>query len=49
MATAHLEDDTEALALRLRRHVVQMCNRGGGPHIGSCLSVAGIGNALAPC
>jgi transketolase len=34
--------DTEALALRLRRHVVRMCNLGGSAHVGSCLSVADI-------
>jgi transketolase len=34
--------DTEALALRLRRHVVRMCHRGGSSHVGSALSVADI-------
>ncbi|MGN6819334.1 MAG: transketolase [Sphingomonas sp.] len=34
--------DTVNLALRLRRHVVRMCNRGGSSHVGSCLSVADI-------
>lgn len=34
--------DTEALALRLRRHVVRMCRLGGSAHVGSCLSVADI-------
>jgi transketolase len=34
--------DTAALALRLRRHVVRMCGRGGSSHVGSCLSVADI-------
>ncbi len=33
---------TRALALRLRRHVVRMCARGGGSHVGSALSVADI-------
>jgi transketolase len=43
MATAVLQDDdTRALALRLRRHVVRMCNRGGSSHVGSCLSIADI-------
>lgn len=36
------EADTEALALRLRRHVVRMCSLGGSSHVGSCLSVADI-------
>lgn len=34
--------DTVDLALRLRRHVVRMCNRGGSSHVGSCLSMADI-------
>ena len=34
--------DTVELALRLRRHVVRMCSRGGSSHVGSCLSVADI-------
>ncbi len=34
--------DTEALALRLRQHVVRMCNKGGSSHVASCLSVADI-------
>lgn len=34
--------DTETLALRLRRHVVRMCSRGGSSHVGSALSVADI-------
>lgn len=34
--------DTKELALRLRRHVVQMCNRGGSSHVGSGLSMADI-------
>ena len=34
--------DTEELALRLRRHVVRMCNRGGSSHVGSGLSMADI-------
>jgi transketolase len=33
---------TEALALRLRRHVVRMCAAGGSSHVGSCLSIADI-------
>ena len=33
---------TEALALRLRRHVVRMCAQGGSSHVGSCLSMADI-------
>lgn len=33
---------TDDLALRLRRHVVTMCNRGGSSHVGSCLSIADI-------
>jgi len=32
----------EALALRLRKHVVRMCHLGGSSHVGSCLSVADI-------
>ena len=31
-----------ALALRLRRHAVEMCARGSSSHIGSCLSAADI-------
>ena len=43
MATALLEaDETRALALRLRRHVVRMCHQGGSSHVGSCLSIADI-------
>lgn len=42
MAAALVGQDTEALALRLRRHVVRMCNRGGSSHVGSCLSIADI-------
>jgi len=43
MATKLLQaDDTTALALRLRRHVVRMCNRGRSSHVGSCLSAADI-------
>ena len=34
--------DTEALAQRLRRHVVRMCGRGGSAHVGSGLSMADI-------
>jgi len=34
--------DTEELALRLRRHVVRMCSRGGSSHVGSGLSIADI-------
>jgi transketolase len=34
--------DTEALALRLRRHVVRMCAGGGSSHVGSGLSIADI-------
>ena len=34
--------DTVDLALRLRRHVVRMCSRGGSSHVGSCLSMADI-------
>jgi len=34
--------DTRALALRLRRHVVRMCNSGQSSHVGSALSVADI-------
>jgi transketolase len=33
---------TEHLALRLRRHVVRMCSRGGSAHVGSGLSIADI-------
>lgn len=33
---------TEDLALRLRRHVVRMCNLGGSSHVGSALSMADI-------
>ena len=34
--------DTGELALRLRRHVVRMCSRGGSSHVGSGLSIADI-------
>ena len=34
--------DTEALARRLRRHVVAMTSRGGSSHVGSGLSIADI-------
>jgi transketolase len=34
--------DTRDLALRLRRHVVQMCSSGRSSHVGSALSVADI-------
>ena len=34
--------DTVDLALRLRRHAVRMCSRGGSSHVGSCLSVADV-------
>lgn len=34
--------DTIDLALRLRRHAVRMCSRGGSSHVGSCLSIADI-------
>jgi transketolase len=34
--------ESEALALRLRRHIVRMCNAGGSAHVGSCLSMADI-------
>lgn len=34
--------DTEELALRLRRHVVRMCSRGGSAHVGSGLSIADV-------
>jgi len=34
--------DTADLALRLRRHVVRMCSRGGSSHVGSGLSIADI-------
>ena len=33
---------TKQLALRLRRHVVQMTSRGNSSHVGSCLSIADI-------
>jgi transketolase len=33
---------TEDVALRLRRHVVRMCNLGGSSHVGSALSMADI-------
>lgn len=33
-------NEIEDLALRLRRHVVRMCNRGGSSHVGSALSMA---------
>jgi transketolase len=42
MMPSVVADDTQALALRLRRHVVRMCNRGGSSHVGSCLSIADI-------
>jgi transketolase len=38
--------DTEALALRLRRHVVRMCGSGGSSHVGSGLSIADIAAML---
>jgi len=34
--------DTDELAVRLRRHVVRMCSRGGSSHVGSGLSIADI-------
>jgi len=34
--------DSQELALRLRRHVVRMCSRGGSSHVGSGLSIADI-------
>ena len=34
--------DTEALALRLRRHLVVMASRGGSSHVGSGLSIADV-------
>jgi transketolase len=34
--------DTQTLALRLRRHIVAMCGRGGSSHVGSGLSIADI-------
>ncbi len=34
--------DTEDLALRLRRHAVRMCSKGGSSHVGSALSMADI-------
>ena len=37
-----MSEETEALALRLRRHVVCMCSRGGSSHVGSGLSIADI-------
>lgn len=39
-------DDTEALALRIRRHAVRMCQAGGSSHIGSALSMADIAAVL---
>jgi len=33
---------TEELALKLRRHIVRMCSRGGSSHVGSGLSIADI-------
>ena len=33
---------TEDLALKLRRHIVRMCSRGGSSHVGSGLSIADI-------
>jgi transketolase len=38
--------ESEALALRLRRHVVRMCNSGGSSHVGSALSMADIAALL---
>lgn len=38
--------DTEALAQRLRRHVVRMCGLGGSSHVGSALSMADIAALL---
>src|SRR4029078_4877336 len=43
MSTARAElPDTIDLALRLRRHVVRMCNSGASSHVGSALSIADI-------
>lgn len=36
------DPDTRALALRLRRHVVEMTHLGKSSHVGSCLSMADI-------
>ena len=33
---------SDELALRLRRHIVEMCSRGGSSHVGSGLSIADI-------
>jgi transketolase len=41
-AGAKVSINTEALALRLRRHVVRMCASGGSAHVGSGLSMADI-------
>jgi transketolase len=38
--------DSEDLALRLRRHIVRMCNLGGSSHVGSALSMADIAALL---
>ena len=37
-----MSSETEALALQLRRRVVQMCSSGGSSHVGSGLSIADI-------
>lgn len=42
MTVAPAVADTEALALRLRRHVVRMTSLGGSSHVGSALSMADI-------
>lgn len=41
-AVTDIRLDTEALALRLRRHVVRMCAAGNSAHVGSGLSMADI-------
>ncbi|HEX4695442.1 transketolase [Sphingomonas sp.] len=38
--------DTIELALRLRRHIVRMCSRGGSSHVGSGLSMADVAAVL---
>ena len=42
MKDRHNDADTEALALRLRRHAVRMAQAGGSSHVGSALSMADI-------
>ena len=45
-APTRLRLSTEALALRLRHHVVRMCSLGASAHVASCLSMADIAAVL---